>query len=69
MKRFSIAEVILMIIIGSLMTVLAQKTLAMIQGITPVNGLLIFATTVLFGFTSVIVYLLFSKGKDNDGLV
>jgi len=39
-------------------------SLAMINGTTPVNGILIFAATVLFGMSSVIVYLLFGNKKE-----
>ena len=65
MRRFSIVEVILMIIVGLLMTVLGLRiSFAMINGSTPVNGILIFVAIVLFGMSSVIVYLLSGNKKE-----
>ena len=65
MRRFSIVEVILMIVIGVLMTVLGlELSFAMIRGTAPINGILIFAAIVLFGMSTVIVYLLSGNKKE-----
>ena len=65
MKRLSLMELILYLIIWVLMTVLSLRiAIPMVTGKLPVNGILIIAACVLAGLASAMVYELF-KNKDS----